>query len=377
MIRARPGTISLGQGVVGYGPPTEALAALGSFPSSVEDNRYGPDEGIEGLIEALRQKLESDNQIRVGGASEIVVTAGANMAFMHALLAITDPGDEVILQAPYYFNHDMAIALAGCRAVAVPTDAGYQLQPDAVRRAITDRTRAVVTVSPNNPSGAVYSEASLREVNAICDAHGVYHVHDEAYEYFVYDDGPSGDDHRPKHFSPGSIPGAARHTISLFSMSKTYGLASWRIGYMVIPAQLFEAVFKIQDTILICPPVVSQVVARAALLVGPSYCRAKVAGLASVRRRVLDAFAHAPDVCTVPRPEGAFYCLVRVHLPLDPMAVVERLIREHGVAAVPGTAFGMSGCTLRVSYGALDADTVAEGITRLIDGLRAMHDEQA
>src|SRR5438093_284653 len=93
--------------------------------------------------------------------------------------------------------------------------------------ALTPKTRAVVTISPNNPTGAVYPEAALREVNAICREHGLYHIHDEAYEYFVYDGA--------KHFSPGSIPGAATHTISLYSLSKAYGFASWRIGAMVIP----------------------------------------------------------------------------------------------------------------------------------------------
>jgi aspartate/methionine/tyrosine aminotransferase len=255
--------------------------------------------------------------------------------------------------------------LAGCRTVAVATDAEYQVQPCAIRDAFTSRTRAVVTISPNNPSGAVYPETVLREVNAICRERGVYHIHDEAYEYFTYGDA--------RHFSPGAIEAAASHTISLFSMSKTYGLASWRIGYMVIPSRLFEAVNKIQDTILICPPVVSQHVALAALGVGSLYCRGKVAELSRVREMVLARFAEVADICTVPRPGGAFYCLVRLHQPLDPMRVVERLVRDHRVAAVPGTAFGLTrGCYLRISYGALEKDTVAEGMSRLIAGLRAM-----
>ncbi len=264
------------------------------------------------------------------------------MAFVNAMLAVTDPGDEVILVAPFYFNHDMAIVLAGCRTVAVSTDDRYQLRPDAIRAAITPRTRAVVTISPNNPSGAVYPEAALREVNALCATHGLYHVHDEAYEYFTYDGA--------RHCSPGSIDGSAPHTISLFSLSKTYGMASWRVGYMVIPEHLFEAVNKIQDTNLICPPVVSQVVACAALGAGAAYCRERVGELAGVRLLVLDALAGVADRCTVPRPEGAFYCLARVHTSMDPLALVGRLIADHGVAVVPGTAFGLTdGCYVRVS----------------------------
>jgi aspartate/methionine/tyrosine aminotransferase len=365
LIRRFPGTISLGQGIVSYGPPGAALDALRAFPRGPADHCYGPVEGTPELVEAVGRKLEAENGIATGQGRRIVVTAGGNMAFVNAVLAVTDPGDEVILQAPYYFNHDMAVTLAGCRTVSVPTDNRYQLRLDAIRAALSPRTRAVVTISPNNPSGAVYPERALREVNDLCAARGIYHVHDEAYEYFTYDGA--------RHFSPGAIAGSAPHTVSLFSLSKSYGMASWRIGYMVIPAHLFEAVNKIQDTNLICPPAVSQAVACGALGAGAGYCRERVRELAAVRILVLDAFAGVADLCTVPRPDGAFYCLVRVHTSMEALALVERLIVEHRVAAVPGTAFGLTdGCYLRVSYGALDKATVAEGMSRLVRGLRAI-----
>jgi len=365
LIRRTPGTISLGQGIVAYGPPEQALRALADFPASLEDHRYGPVEGQPELVEAIWAKLVRENGLPGSVGRRVVVTAGGNMAFLNAVLAVTDPGDEVILQAPFYFNHDMAIVMAGCRTIAVPTDASYQPQPDAIRAAITPRTRAVVTISPNNPTGAVYPERALRAVNALCGEAGIYHVHDEAYEYFTYDDA--------RHFSPGSLDGAAGHTISLYSLSKAYGMASWRIGYMVIPARLFEAVNKIQDTNLICPPLVSQALARAALEVGAGYCRDKVRILADVRRLVLDRFAQISDICTAPRPDGAFYCLVRVRSPLDSLTVASRLVTEHRVAVVPGSAFGLeAGCHLRVSYGALEPAAVAEGMTRLVTGLRGI-----
>lgn len=365
LIRSNPGTISLGQGIVSYGPPPEALRVLGRFPRTMDDHRYGPVEGDPELVETIRRKLAAENAVAVGPERRIVVTAGGNMAFVNAVLAVTDPGDEVILLAPFYFNHDMAIVMAGCRTVAVATDDHYQLRLEAIRAAITPRTRAVVTISPNNPTGAVYPEAALRGVNRLCAEHDIYHIHDEAYEYFTYDGA--------RHFSPAAIAASAPHTISLFSLSKTYGMAGWRVGYMVIPADLFEAVNKIQDTNLICPPIVSQAVAHAALAAGPGYCRERVRELAEVRPLVLEAFARIADLCTVPRPDGAFYCLVRVLAAMDPLALVERLVREHKVAAVPGTAFGLSdGCYLRVSYGALDKATVAEGIARLVTGLRAI-----
>jgi len=259
----------------------------------------------------------------------------------------------------------MAIVMAGCRTLTAPTDANYQINLEAIRDVLTARTRAIVTVSPNNPSGAVYDEATLRAVNALCRERGLYHINDEAYEYFTYDGVP--------HFSPGALDEGREHTISLYSLSKAYGFASWRIGYMVIPEQLFESVNKIQDTNLICPPGISQEAALAALRVGAAYCRPQVETLATVRQLVRDELRAITDICEVPTATGAFYYLLRVHTPLDPFTVAERLITQHRVAVIPGSAFGLTqGCYLRISYGALDKDSVAAGVSRLVAGLRAI-----
>ena len=362
-IRSTPGTISLGQGMVGYGPPDEAAAAIPAFLAGPSAHRYGPVEGVAPLVEAIAAKLTGENGFDVS-RSRVVVTAGGNLAFVNAVLAIADPGDEVILQAPYYFNHEMAVVLAGCRPVVVPTDASYQLQPDAIAAAITPRARAVVTVSPNNPSGAVYPEADLRAVNALCAARGVWHIHDEAYEYFTYG---------RRHFSPASIPGADAHTISLFSLSKAYGFASWRIGYMTVPESLWLAVNKIQDTLLICPPHISQAAAVGALGAGRAWCDRRIDALVPVRERVFEHLAGITDVVEAPSADGALYCLLRVQTTIDSMTLTERLIREHKVATVPGSAFGLSdGTYLRVSYGALAPDTIDEGMGRLVAGIKAL-----
>ena len=363
-LRDTPGAISLGQGLVSYGPPPEAADAVRAFLEHPE-HRYGAVEGEPELLALIDAKLARENGIVTAPHSRIVVSAGGNMAFMNAILALVDSGDEVILPVPYYFNHEMAIVMAGAVPVPVPTRAGYQLDVDAIASAITPRTRAVVTISPNNPSGAVYPEADLRAVNALCARHGVFHIHDEVYEYFTHDDA--------RHFSPGAIPGASAHTISLYSLSKAYGFASWRIGYMVIPEALWVAVNKIQDTLLICPPLVSQAAAAAALRVGRAHSAPHVAALREVRHLVFEAFGAVRDVADVPPVQGAFYTLVDVKTRLSPMECAERLIREHGVAAIPGTAFGLtSGCVLRVSYGALARDTVVEGMRRLTRGIRAI-----
>jgi aspartate/methionine/tyrosine aminotransferase len=364
LIRNSPGTISLGQGVVSYPPPPEAIAQITQFLANPQNHQYHPVEGIPALREAIAQKLQQENGIAIGDENAVVVTAGSNMGFLNAVLAIADPGDEIILQTPYYFNHEMAIVMVNCRPVLVRTNENYQLDPAAIRRAITPRTKAVVTISPNNPTGVVYPQAMIQEVNEICGEHGIYHITDETYEYFTYD--------AATHWSPASAPQSSAHTISLFSLSKAYGFASWRIGYMVIPAHLRSAVTKIQDTNLICAAGVSQYAALGALQAGREFCRSKVAAIAQVRQRVLQELQTIPDICTVPPADGAFYFLLKVHAELDALELVKRLIQEHKVAAMPGDTFGMSGCYLRVAYGALEAATAIEGIGRLVNGLKAI-----
>jgi aspartate/methionine/tyrosine aminotransferase len=364
LIRTTPGTISLGQGMVSWGPPPEAIDAARDACGAAASHRYGPVEGDPALVEALARKLRVENGLDLGG-TRILVTAGSNMAFLSVVQAITVPGDEIVLPSPFYFNHEMAVRIADCVPVVVPTDTSYQIDPDALARAITPRTRAIVTVSPNNPSGAVYPAGALRAVNELCARRGLVHIADEAYEYFTWD-GTS-------HFSPGSLPGAGAHTVSLYSLSKAYGFAGWRVGYMVIPERFNDAVYKVQDTVLICPPLVSQAAALACLAIGRAWTVAFLEPLAAVRRDVLALFAEIADCCDVPSPGGAFYCLPRIRTPLDGMTLMRRLVREHRVAAIAGETFGLTGaCYLRVSYGALAADTVHEGMRRLVGGLRQL-----
>jgi aspartate/methionine/tyrosine aminotransferase len=365
LIRQVPGTISLGQGVVHYGPPQAAVNVAREALANPDTHSYQDGAGNRALVGAIEHKLRRDNGIDVARGSRVMVTAGANMALVHAVLAITSPGDEVILPVPFYFNHEMAIQIAGCTPVRVLTDERYQLDVDAIRDAVTPRTRAIVTVSPNNPTGAVYPEAALRAVNRLCQERGLYHLSDEVYEYFTYG--------TARHVSPGAFDGAHSHTISLFSLSKAYGFAGWRIGYMAYPESLEHAIAKVQDTILVCPPVISQVAAVAAMEVGPAYCRRHLQPLAEIRDVVGAELRSLEPLCTVPPADGAFYCFVRVNADVDPMTTAERLIREHRVAVIPGTAFGMNdGCYFRVAYGALQKATVAEGIGRLVGGLRSL-----
>ena len=178
---------------------------------------------------------------------------------------------------------------------------------------------------------------------------------------------------RPEYPGERVEPGADRHTISLYSLSKAYGFASWRIGYMVVPESLAESVNKIQDTLLICPPHISQAAAVGALTAGRAYCDRHVVALEEVRARVFARLADLEGLAEAPSADGAFYCLLRVRTSVDAMTFAERLIREHRVATVPGTTFGLTeGCYLRISYGALAAEEVEEGMGRLVQGIRTI-----
>ena len=380
LVRQSPGSLSLAQGMVGWDPPetvpravAEALAAGGP-----ELHRYGALQGDSPLLEAVSTKLLSQNGLDLDGAA-VLVTAGSNMAFSAVVQVIAEGSpagpSEVILPLPYYFNHVMAVQLAG--AVPVLVEGGAIPDPQRLAAAITPRTRAIVTVSPNNPSGVVIPAAVLAAINRLCALHGLLHISDEAYELFVHGGEP--------HWSAGSQSGSAAHTVSLHSLSKAYGMAGWRLGYMAVPAALLPGLQKVQDTVLICPPRLTQHGALAALRAGPSWCAPRIAGLADRRRQLLAAVAEARDsglpVQLWANPDGAFYGLLQLDRaaagPLTGDTLMRRLVREYGLAALSGESFGLDparagGPVLRLSYGLLDGLQLAEALDRLFNGLRGL-----
>lgn len=363
-IRAHPGTLSLGQGVAGYSPPPQAWAALARLESEPAWHRYQAVGGLPELVDALRDKLARQNGLTLTPDRALMVTAGANAAFQQVILAICDPGDEVLLPLPYYFNQEMALSLANARPVTVaPAPGNFLPDLEALERAVTARTRAVVTVSPNNPTGAVYPEELLRSINTLCRERGLFHITDETYEAFTY--GAS------RHVSPGRFPDSAAHTISLFSFSKAYGFASWRIGYVVFPAELVDAMRKIQDTLLICPPVVSQLAAWGCLQAGDAWLNQRRAEVEATRHCVLAGLKELEGLAECAPADGAFYVFLRLAGDLDSLELTRRLIALHRVAVIPGSAFGwQTPCCLRIAYGALTPSTAAEGVGRLVAGLR-------
>ena len=362
LIRDNPGTINLGQGIVDYAPPASVKTAVTAFFDEPLNHRYKLVDGIPELKSVIEQKLASENNISANTQRELFVTAGSNMAFLQTMLAITDPADEVIILSPYYFNHEMAIRIADATPVIVATDEQHQPVYESIVAAITDKTRAVVTISPNNPTGAVYSQAMLTAINQLCRDKGIYHINDEAYEYFVYDGA--------QHFSPASIANSVDHTISLFSLSKTYGMASWRMGYMLIPAHLSAAIRKVQDTNLICAPVISQHAAVAALKCGRDFCTPHLARLSDTRAAIIKQLDQHRDHISYATPLGAFYFFIKTAQQQEMLALTRKLVEQHHVAAIPGNTFGIeNGCYFRVAYGALSQVEVTEGLDRLIAGL--------
>ncbi len=361
LINSTPGTISFGQGVVYYPPPEQSIKKLHEIGQNPVTHHYSHTAGISGLRELIVKKLGFENHISVN-EKNIVVTAGANMAFLNALFVITKPGDEVIQIIPYYFNHEMAIRMVGCKPVLVKADEYYLPSVESIKSAITVNTRAIVTISPNNPTGTVYPKSLLEAINALCKQHGIYHISDEAYEYFTY----AGN----KHFSPGSVGQNNQHTISLFSLSKSYGFANLRIGYMVIPDQLIESIYKAQDTNLICPPIASQYAAIGALEIGKNYCLEKIRLITEIRDIMLKELQAVDNFVEIYGGQGAFYLLLKLSSEENDMKIVEQLITEYGVATLPGSSFGLeNGCYLRIAFGALDKNNAIEGIRRLNYGL--------
>ncbi|MGA1304164.1 MAG: aminotransferase class I/II-fold pyridoxal phosphate-dependent enzyme [Cyanobium sp.] len=377
LMRRRPDVLSLAQGMVSWAPPPgvpEAVRQALALPGS-SLHRYGSTWGEPALLEQVARKLWRKNRLDLEGAA-LMVTSGSNMAFAALSQVICDPGSEVILPLPYYFNHAMAVQLAG--GVVVPVDGGPLPDPDRLAAAITPRTRAIVTISPSNPSGMVLPRTLLTAINRLCASRGLLHISDEAYEMFVHG-------HEP-HFSPGSLAGAAAHTVSLHSLSKGYGMAGWRMGYAAFPQALQPAMAKVIDTFEICPTVLSQRAAAAALATDPAWAEERVATLRPCRTLMLEA-VHQWHAAGLPvrlwaEPDGAFYGLLVVEDLVDGQgqslsndALMEQLVLDHGVAAVSGSAFGLhmpGACVLRLSYGMLGEAELTEALKRLGQGLASL-----
>jgi len=355
--------VDLGQGVPFYGPPREAMFAAAEALQKESGFRYSPDSGFPDLRETIARKLASENGVEADPNSNIMVTAGANQAFANAILSITRPGDHILVLSPYYFNHVMAIQLAGCKPVVIDTDRNYQPIVERIRERTSKRARAVVLVSPSNPTGAVYSKDTIKEIGALCARNALYLITDETYEHFVYDD--------TKFVSALSLDREIEHTISLFSFSKSYGMSGYRIGYAVFPAGIYREMLKVQDTLTICAPSALQVAAEVAMKIGAAYPNQFIPRIEKVRKIFIDRLTGL-DLVEMPVTKGSYYFLLRLRMQKSDWNVAKKLIEEYGVITIPGRVFGTRFPALRLAYANVDESTAEKGISRLEKGLREM-----
>ncbi len=317
--------------------------------AAIEQGRtggYSESPGLPALREAIVRKLERDNGIRAE-PSEILVTVGAIEGLAAAVMATVDPGDEVILPSPTYSTHIRQVQLACAQPVLVPTiePQGFVLDLDAIRAAITPKTKAVMYCSPSNPTGTVFPEQQLRELARLCLEHNLTVITDEAYEYFTYDGN--------RHFSIGSLPEMRGRAVSCFTFTKTYAMTGWRIGYLHADRELIPQISKAHIPFAICAPVVSQYAALAALE-GPQDCVDEFRQhYLAARNLMCQRLDRLGSVFEYQRPGGSYLMFPRIRVKegADSTSFCKRLLREARVSTTPGIAFGPTGQShLRLSF---------------------------
>ena len=354
--------ISLGQSVPFFGPPPEMIEAvrdaLDSFGPRL--HTYGPDAGIPELREALARKLANFNGVEVDPDRQLLVTPGSNQAFMVTMMTILDPGDEVAIASPYYFNHHMAIEL--CRGVVreipLSEENGFQMTLEDVESVLTPQTKAVVIISPNNPTGTVYDPEEVVAIARSLTERGIYVITDDAYEVFCYDGA--------RHVSPMAVVESSELLITLGSLSKTLGMTGWRIGYIAADPGLITQALKVQDATAICAPIVAQVAAVAALEQMPAYPQSMIEEL-NERRDLLQSVVDESPALHWHRTDGALFALVRADtVGGDRRELESNLLERAHVLTVPGRAFGTQWSDfIRVSYGCSPRDRYEEALERV------------
>ena len=307
---------------------------------------YSENAGLVSLRKAIVEKLKRDNDIEAD-ISQILVTVGAIEGLSAAVMAIIDPGDEVLLFTPTYSTHIRQVVIASGKPVLVPTieEEGFALDFNAIKKAITPKTKAIICCSPNNPTGTVFSEKELRELASLALQHNLMIITDEAYEYFVFDG--------HQHFSIASIPEMKGHVISCYTFTKTYAMTGWRIGYLHADESLIPQITKAHIPFAICAPVVSQYAALAALE-GPQDCISEFrAHYLAARNLMCERLDDLDSVFAYYRPDGSYLMFPKILLEegKDSMAFCKNLLRNGKVSTTPGIAFGPTGEShLRLSF---------------------------
>lgn len=333
VINQVPGGINLGQGVCDLDTPRPLVDGAMQSIGGGDRQLYTPYAGLPELRGAIAKKLQRHNGLPYEAAN-VAVTTGSSGAFFAAGMTLLEPGDEVVLFEPYYSYHGSTVPLFGAVPVAVPLDRQtLAFDAQALRRALTKKTRAVVVNTPGNPSGKVWSLQELDELAAVLDGSDVLVLTDEVYEYMCFDG--------RKHVSPASVPGLAERTLTMNSFSKTFSVTGWRIGFLAGPVEIVEKCGIVFDQIEVCAARPMQRGVQKALEQLPdSYYRDLEAGYQKKRDAFCAALRDAGFTFQV--PQGAYYVLAdytKVFGDLEPHPAVLKMIERIGVNAVPGHLF--------------------------------------
>jgi aspartate aminotransferase len=326
--------------------------------------KYTPNAGIPELRQAIADKLAADNGLNYR-AGQIVVSNGAKHACYNAILATCQPGDEVIIPAPYWVSYPDMVRLVGAEPVIVPTSErnAWKMRPEDFENAMTPRTKMLIMNSPGNPTGSVYTREELEAIVNVAAEEDISVLSDEIYEKLVYDDA--------KHVSIGSLSKEAYDlTITVNGFSKSYAMTGWRLGYLAAPDAVSRAVDSIQSHTSSNPCSFSQYGALAALK-GDQQPLADMREEFEMRRNYMfDRISKISNVTAV-KPQGTFYILVNIsQLGLTSQNFADRLLSKANVAVVPGAAFG-DDRTVRFSY-ATSLDVIKKGLDRFQDFCRTL-----
>ena len=358
--------IGFGAGEPDFPTPDYVVEAAAEACRDPRNHRYTPAGGLPELKQAIVAKTRRDSGYEVE-PSQVLVTNGGKQAIYDAFAAMLDPGDEVIVPAPYWTTYPEAIRLAGGVPVEVMADEtqDYKVTVDQLDAALTDRTKVLLFVSPSNPTGAVYSADEIREIGQWVEDHDLWALTDEIYEHLVYDGIETGS-------LPVLCPFLADNCVVVNGVAKTYAMTGWRVGWMIGPPDLVKAATNLQSHATSNVANVSQRAAIAAVS-GDLAAVEDMKAAFDRRRRTIVALLSEIDGVVCPTPQGAFYAYPQVKgllghehdgRRIDTSAELAELILEQAeVAVVPGEAFGSPGY-LRLSY-ALGDDDLVEGVTRL------------
>ncbi|MCQ3811506.1 MAG: pyridoxal phosphate-dependent aminotransferase [Acidimicrobiia bacterium] len=360
--------ISFGAGEPDFPTPAAILDAARAAVDDPKNHRYSPAGGLPELREAIAAKTRRDSGYEVE-SSQVVVTNGGKHAVHNGFAVLLDPGDEVLLPAPYWTTYPEAVALAGGVSVEVPTtaDDGFMVTVEQLEAARTDRTKALVFVSPSNPTGAVYPRERVEAIGRWAADNDVWVITDEIYEHLTYDD---------NEFSsiPVVVPEIADRCLVLNGVAKTYAMTGWRVGWLIGPPDAATAAVSLQSH---QTSNVSNVAQRAALAAvsGPLDAVAEMRAAFDRRRRAMHRLLNGIDGVTCLEPQGAFYAfpsfegvLGRPGIPDTTAELAGWILDEAQVAIVPGEAFAGPGHA-RLSF-ALGDDDLGEGIGRIADLLQ-------